>query len=52
MNLTCFVSRSAFSVAVMLDLFLRNSRYLFLTGCIFVALLKRGFGIQPWIPVG
>ena len=46
LTLTCFVGRSALSVVVVLDLFCA------LAGICFVALLKHGFGIQPWILVG
>ena len=52
MTLTFFVGRSALLVVVVLELFCAIAGTCFLTGSICVALLKRGFGIHPWIPVG
>ena len=52
LTLTCFVGRSKLLVVVVLDLFFALTGIFSLTGSICVALLRRGFGIQPWIPVG
>ena len=49
---TCFVKRSTLLVVVVLDLFCALTGIFSLTGSICVALLKHGFGIQTWIPVG
>ena len=51
LTLSYFVGRSVLLVVVVLDLFCALTGIFSLTGSICVALLKRGFGIQPWIPV-
>ena len=51
-TLTCFVGHSVLSVVVVLDLFCALTGICSLTGIICVELLKRGFGIQTWIPDG
>ena len=52
LTLSYFVGRSVLLVVVVLDLFCALTGIFSLTGSICVALLKRGFGIHTWIPVG